>query len=109
MLSIRIDREEIRRRAYFLSLQGIPYNTLVNILVKLDFIFDGHPDLHFDAPGITIDIAKLRKETADYATGKWLMLRTSYYLSHCKFPPEILHWLIAERQFVIDRLPPGSW
>ena len=79
------------------------------MLVKLDFIFDNHINLQFDAPKINIVTARLKREAKDYATGKWLMLRTLYYLDHCRFPQEMLHWLIAERQFVLDRLPPGSW
>lgn len=99
-MEFKLDHEAIRTRAYLLSLENRTYTDLVQMVCDLEFKLSLCEPLDF-SNGIIEGDPSIREYTPSYEHGRWMMLRYHSYM-HRALPFQVLHWLIAEREVLIE-------
>jgi hypothetical protein len=102
-IKIGMDRNEIRRRAYYIFQFNFEYSALIHSLVKVDEYFDNQPYLRMQDWIVVIDKDLFEMERDPFVKGREELIKYNYYMyTHPSM--ENLHWIIAERQYVLDCL-----
>jgi len=104
LIQVAMDRDDIRLRAYFLSQENKDVSALLQDLIQLDFPFRNQTDLKWEDPVVTLDLDRLDDQTGPFEKGRWEHERYGYYAYQCQYPAPVFHWLIAERQYLLDCL-----
>ena len=104
IIHIAMDREVIRLRAYYLSQKNFDLPTLVQLLVQVEFPFRNQATLKWEDPVVEIDLDLFNQPAGPFEKGRWEHLRQGYYTYQCQYPAPVFHWLIAERQYLLEHL-----
>jgi hypothetical protein len=104
IIRVAMDREVIRLAAYFLSQKNLALPALARLLVQLEFPFRNEAALKWEDPVVEVDLDTFDPPAGLFEKGRWEHLRYGYYTYQCQYPAPVFHWLIAERQYLLDCL-----